>query len=83
MKSIDKVCNLSELEVGQVAIVLKINEKNKKIKKHLLDMGLTVNTYVSIKRIAPLGDPLIIALRDYKLCIGKKNLKNILVEVVK
>lgn len=82
MKTIGEICNLSELEIGQVAKILQINESNKRIKKHLLDMGLIIDTYVAIKNIAPLGDPLIISLRDYDLCICRTNLKNILIEVI-
>ena len=74
--------NLSELKVGQKAKVLKLNIENKQIKRHLLDMGMTRGVLVTVKRKAPMGDPIDIALRDYELCICKADLSKIEVEVV-
>ena len=74
---------LSELEVGQKAKVLKLNIENKQIKRHLLDMGITRGVNVKIKKIAPMGDPIDIELRDYELCIRKADLAQIEVEVIK
>ena len=82
MKKKGQICNLSKLKVGQSATVLKLNETNKQIKRHLLDMGLTRGVKVTIKKIAPMGDPIDIALRDYELCIRKADLEEIEVEVL-
>ena len=82
MKKTGTICNLSELKVGQKAKVLKINEQNKAIRRHLLDMGLTRVVEISIKKIAPMGDPIDITLRDYELCIRKTDLNKIEVEVL-
>ena len=76
-------CNLSELIVGQKAKVLKLNEENKVIKRHLLDMGITRGVEITIKKVAPMGDPIDILLRDYELCIRKQDLYKIEVEVIK
>lgn len=75
--------NLDELNVGQKAKVLKINVENKEIRRHLLDMGITRGVEVKIKKIAPMGDPIDIELRDYELCIRKADLNKIEVEVIK
>ena len=75
--------DLSDLKVGQEAKVLKLDVKNKEIRRHLLDMGLTRGVNVKIKKIAPLGDPVDIELRNYELCIGKSDLKKVKVEVIK
>ena len=75
--------NLSELKVEQKAKVLNLNIKNKQIKSHLLDMGITRGAEVKIKKIAPMGDPIDIELRDYQLCIRKADLAQIEVEVIK
>lgn len=82
MKKTGTICNLSELSVGQKAKVLKINEQNKAIRRHLLDMGVTRGVEISIKKIAPMGDPIDITLRDYELCIRKADLNKIEVEVL-
>lgn len=72
---------LSDLDVGQKAKVVKLHEKNKVIKRHLLDMGLTRGTLVTVKKKAPMGDPIDISLRDYELCVCKADLNKIEVEV--
>ena len=74
---------LGELKVGQEARVLSLNVENKEVRRHLLDMGLTRGVRVKIKKIAPMGDPIDIALRDYELCIGKADLNQVEVEVTK
>ncbi len=83
MKTIGEICSLSELKIGQTAVVKSINITNKNVKRHLLDMGLTKGTKVSIKKIAPMGDPIDILLRGYELAIRKADLKQIEVEVIK
>ena len=82
MKKNGEKCVLSDLVVGQKAKVLKLNETNKSIKRHLLDMGIVRGTDVTIKKIAPMGDPIDISLRDYELCLRKEDLSKIEVEVI-
>lgn len=81
LKKKDKV-NLSDLKIGQTGIVLGINIKEKEIRRHLLDMGITKGTKIKIKKIAPFGDPACIELRGYELCIRKEEMKNIEVEII-
>lgn len=83
MKTVGTICALSELKIGQTAVVKSINITNKDVKRHLLDMGLTKGTSISIKKIAPMGDPIDILLRGYELAIRKADLKQIEVEVIK
>lgn len=82
MEEVKKVTKLGELKVGQKGKILALNIANKPIRRHLLDMGLTVGTIVEIKKIAPMGDPVDIELRGYELCIRKEEMKNIDVEVL-
>ena len=82
MKKTGEKCNLSELKVGQKAKVLKLNEQNKAIRRHLLDMGITRGVEITIKKVAPMGDPIDIQLRDYELCLRKEDLSKIEVEVL-
>ena len=46
-------------------------------------MGITTGVEVSIKKIAPLGDPVSILLRGYELCIRKADMEEIDIEVIK
>lgn len=73
---------LSDLEIGQKARIIKLYETDKVIRRHLLDMGVTKDTLVIVKKKAPMGDPINISLRDYELSICKKDLSKIEVEVI-
>ena len=46
-------------------------------------MGITRGVTIKVKKIAPMGDPIDIELRDYELCLRKAELKQIDVEVTK
>jgi len=82
MRRTGEKCNLSELIVGQKAKVLKLKEENKAIRRHLLDMGITRGVEITIKKVAPMGDPIDLQLRDYELCLRKEDLTKIEVEVL-
>ena len=83
MKSLKKgqSGHLSDLTIGQVAIVTGLHNDSKAVRRRLLDMGIT--TGVKVKKIAPLGDPVDIELRGYELCIRKSDMANIDIEVIK
>jgi ferrous iron transport protein A len=68
---------LDKVKLNQSAKVIGLNLTKKEIKRRLLDMGLTPGVIVHIKKIAPLGDPVDISIRDYDLCIRKEDLKQI------
>lgn len=78
----DKVITLNNLKKNQTAIVLKIDIPNSTLRRRLLDMGLTKNTEVTVVNVAPFGSPITIKLRDYQLSVRKKDLENVIVEVV-
>lgn len=82
MKNFERNCNLSELKIGQEAIVKNIKITDRSIKRHLLDMGVTKGVKVKIKKIAPMGDPICIELRGYELIIRKENLQQIEAEII-
>ena len=75
--------NLSKLNVGDKARVISLNVSDKEVRRHLLDMGVTRGVVVKIVRKAPMGDPVDVELRDYELCISKRELEQIEVEVIK
>jgi Fe2+ transport system protein FeoA len=78
MQSCDhQTITLDQLKLHGKAKVLKINTDVKEIKRRLLDMGITPGVIVTIKQIAPLGDPIDIHIRDYDLCIRKSDLRTI------
>ncbi len=62
---------LSLLSPGQSARVVKISSEDKKFKIRMTDMGFIPDCVVSVKRVAPLGDPVQVSLHGYELSIGK------------
>ena len=72
---------LSELKRGEKGKVLFINNKKNLLKKRMLEMGITSGVEILVKKIAPFGDPIVLELRGYELCLRKKDLDDI--EVIK
>lgn len=75
--------HLSDLMLGQSAQITGIHNDNKQVRRRLLDMGITTGVKVTVKKIAPLGDPVDIEIRGYELCLRKRDMKNIDIEVIK
>ncbi|MCR5802724.1 MAG: ferrous iron transport protein A [Clostridia bacterium] len=67
---------LSELKVGKSAIISAVNGQ-KALRGHLLDMGLTPNTCVTVRAMAPMGDPIELSLRGYRLTLRLEDAANI------
>ena len=78
----NELATLADLKQGQKAKVTKLNTIDKALRRRLLDMGITEGVQIKIKRIAPLGDPFDIELRGYELCLRKKDLSLIDIEVL-
>ncbi|WP_281164757.1 FeoA family protein [Liquorilactobacillus sicerae] len=72
---------LAQLETGKSAVVSKIIGE-RPVRRRLMDMGLTKNTVIKILRVAPLGDPIELVLRGYKLSIRKQEAEYIMVREV-
>ncbi|WP_034993112.1 FeoA family protein [Liquorilactobacillus vini] len=72
---------LAQLEIGKSAVVSKIIGE-RPVRRRLMDMGLTKNTVIKILRVAPLGDPIELVLRGYKLSIRKQEAEYIMVREV-
>ena len=61
---------LKEVKVGQSAIVAKIHGEGA-LKRRIMDMGITKGVKITVRKVAPLGDPLELNLRGYELSIRK------------
>ncbi len=78
-----QVVTLAALPKGYIAKVKHIATPNQKLRRRLMDMGITEGVQVEVKKIAPMGDPIDIKLRGYELCLRKVDLSAIDVEVVR
>ncbi len=62
---------LDALEIGKDAIVASVDSDDAALRQHILDMGLTPGTEVTMMKHAPMGDPLEIRLRGYELTLRR------------
>lgn len=68
---------LAELQVGKDAVISEVLCEEKQLRKHILDMGLTPGTEVTLIKTAPMGDPLEIRVRGYELTLRKADAAHI------
>ncbi len=73
---------LAELTIGKDAIIKEVDCNDKALRKHILDMGLTPGTEVTLVKVAPMGDPLEIRVRGYELTLRKADSEFITVDDV-
>lgn len=74
--------NLSELKPGQTGRITKIGSIGA-LKRRLMDMGVLVGESVEVIKVAPLGDPIEVNIKNYNLSLRKKEAEGIEVEVMK
>ena len=72
---------LAELRVGSHGQVITVGGENI-LRRRLLEMGITPRTIVTVKKIAPMGDPIELFLRGYSLSLRKIDAENITVAEV-
>ena len=70
---------LREVQVGETAKVVKLHGEGA-VKRRIMDMGITRGTSLKVRKVAPLGDPIEITVRGYKLSIRKADAEMIEVE---
>lgn len=70
---------LRNAKVGQTVKVVKLHGEGA-VKRRLMDMGLTRGTEVYIRKVAPLGDPVEVTVRNYELSIRKADAEMIEIE---
>ena len=62
---------LDELKIGKDAVIAHVASDDHVLYQHILDMGLTLGTEVTMMKHAPMGDPLEIRLRGYELTLRR------------
>ena len=61
---------LNQIKVGTSATVAAVTGSGP-LRQRILDMGLTKGTPVTVRKMAPLGDPLQVTVRGYELSLRK------------
>ena len=70
---------LREVPVGSTVKVVKLHGEGA-IKRRIMDMGITRGTQVYVRKVAPLGDPIEVTVRNYELSIRKADAEMIEIE---
>lgn len=71
--------NLRQVPVGGSAKVVRIHGEGA-VRRRIMDMGITRGVDVSVRKVAPLGDPIEITVRGYELSLRKADAESIEVE---
>ena len=61
---------LKQAKVGETVKVVKLHGEGA-VKRRIMDMGITKGVDVYVRKVAPLGDPIEVTVRDYELSIRK------------
>ena len=61
---------LKEAKIGSTVTVKKLNGEGA-VKRRIMDMGITKGTQVTVRKAAPLGDPIEVTVRGYELSLRK------------
>ncbi len=70
---------LRDTAVGETVKVVKINGEGP-VKRRIMDMGITKGVEIYVRKVAPLGDPIEVTVRNYELSVRKADAQMIDVE---
>lgn len=70
---------LRDVKVGETVKVVKLHGEGA-VKRRIMDMGITRGVEVYVRKLAPLGDPIEVNVRDYELSLRKADADMIEVE---
>lgn len=64
------MATLRDAKIGETVTVKKLNGEGA-IKRRIMDMGITKGTEVTVRKVAPFGDPIEVTVRGYELSLRK------------
>ena len=70
---------LNELKIGDSGVITAVGGEGA-LRCRLLDMGLTPRTVVTLRKVAPMRDPIEIPVRGYELTLRVEDARQITVE---
>lgn len=71
---------LREASIGETVEVVKLHGEGA-VKRRIMDMGITKGVAIYVRKVAPLGDPVEVTVRDYELSIRKADAEMVEVEL--
>ena len=72
---------LNELKIGQSAKIVSVGGEGS-LRNRLIDMGLIPHTELTLRKVAPMGDPIEIHIRGYELTLRLDDTAKIEVELL-
>ena len=70
---------LKDTHIGETVTVKKLHGEGA-VKRRIMDMGITKGVSVTIRKVAPLGDPIEVFVRGYELSLRRADVEIIEVE---
>ena len=70
---------LRDVKIGETATVVRLHGEGA-VKRRIMDMGITKQTPIYVRKVAPLGDPIEVTVRNYELSIRKADAEMVEVE---
>ena len=70
---------LNDASIGDTVKVVRLHGEGP-VKRRIMDMGLTKGTKVYVRKVAPLGDPMELTVRNYELSVRKADAEMVEVE---
>ena len=75
-----QLTTLNTLVPGEGGTVENIAASTPSLRRRLLEMGLTRGTSIRLIRVAPMGDPIEISVRGYRLSLRREEASSILIK---
>ena len=66
----DRMKTLRDAKPGETVSVVKINGAGA-VRRRIMDMGVTKGATITVRKVAPLGDPIEVTVRGYELSLRK------------
>ena len=73
------MATLREAKIGDTVTVKRIHGEGA-LKRRIMDMGITKGVQIYVRKVAPLGDPMELTVRNYELSVRKADAE--MIEVV-
>lgn len=70
---------LKDAKIGKEVRVVRLGGEGA-LRRRIMDMGITKGVKITIRKVAPLGDPLELTVRGYELSLRKSDAELIEVE---
>lgn len=70
---------LKDVRIGEAVTVVKLHGEGA-VRRRIMDMGITKNVEIFVRKVAPLGDPIEINVRGYELSLRKSDAEMIEVQ---